>query len=333
MTINAKMYDGKSSKEHSVAIEITQNGRFKIASHGIDLALEDVTISSRLGDTPRLIHLPDGTRCKSEENDTIDRALSHFSLQSPLVHKLERSWKFALGALAVIVITITLSLTVGADFTAKMLAKNLPQNSLDSASRNTLKMLDKHYLHKSNLSNEKKAKILHLFQKLTDGEKRYKLHFRSSPAMGANAFALPNGDIVLIDSLVYLDKDPNLYGILGVLAHEKGHVVYKHGLQGLIKGAIVATVIGYATGDLSFITTALPTMLLTSKYSREFETQADSYAKMQLHKMGISTKPLANLFLNIENFANKKSKGKSSENRFPWLASHPITSKRVAYFN
>jgi len=333
MTIEAQLFDGKSSKEHLVTIEFTADRRVKIESHAIDVPLEAVEITNRLGNTPRLLKFPNGIRCKSSQNDAIDTILKRLNVKESPIHKLERSWKIALASIVFIATIVLFMLTIGADYTASFLAKKLPEHTLDKASKNTLKMLDREYLHKSNLSATKKKKIRLLFQRLVGNDKRYHLYFRSSPQMGPNAFALPNGDVVLIDSLVYLDKDPNLYGVLGVLAHEKGHVVYKHGLKGLIKGTIVASVVGYISGDLSYITSILPTMILTSKYSREFESQADSYAKSELHKLGISTKPLAMLFINLEKFIHKKEKGKSSLEYFPWLSGHPVTKKRVAFFS
>ncbi|MCF6240833.1 MAG: M48 family metalloprotease, partial [Bacteroidales bacterium] len=87
-----------------------------------------------------------------------------------------------------------------------------------------------------------------------------------------------------------------------VLAHEKGHYVYKHGLKGLIKGTIAIAVVSYVTGDVSFIATALPTAMVTSKYSREFETQADKYAKSELKRLNIPSKPLVKMFIEMEKY-------------------------------
>ena len=333
MKIKAKMYDGTSSKEHSVEIEFTKLKRLIIASHGIDVPLESVKISSRLGSTPRVLHLPNGERCKSEENDKIDDILDILEIKRSKVHKLERSWKLAIASVFLIAAFVVFMLTAGASYSANILAEVLPKSTLDYASRKGLAQLDKRYLHKSNLSKEKKLKISALFKKLTSGEKRYKLHFRSSPEIGANAFALPSGDVVLLDELVFLDKDKELYGVLGVLAHEKGHVVYKHGLKGIIKGAVASTVVGYVTGDLSFIVTTLPTIMVTSSYSREFESQADHYAKSELKRLGISSKPLGKLFMNLEEFYSKKHHKDSNSTRYlDWMSSHPATKDRVKYF-
>ena len=332
MIIKAKMYDGISSKEHNVEIEFTKDRRVIIQTHSIDVSIDSVKISSRLGSTPRVLEFPNLYRCKSEENDKIDEILDTLKVKRSKVYKLERSWRLAVASVVLIAAFITFMLTAGAGYTASFLADILPKTTLDYASKRGLEQIDKRYLHKSNLSKEKKQKIEKLFKELTAGDKRYKLHFRSSPMLGANAFALPSGDIVLLDELVFLDKDKNLYGVLGVLAHEKGHVVYKHGLKGIIKGAVASTVVGYFTGDLSFIATTLPTLMLTSSYSREFETQADQYAKSELKRMGLSSKPLAKVFINLEDFYNKKHKDSNATKFMDWMSSHPVTSKRVEYF-
>ena len=332
MKIRAKMYDGASSKEHSVEIEFTKLKRLIIKSHGIDVPLDSVKISSRLGSTPRVLHLPNGARCKSEENDKIDEILDTLEIKHSKIHKLERSWRLAIASILLIAVFVAFMLTAGANYSAAILADILPKTTLDYASKRGLAQLDKRYLHKSNLDKKKQAKILAMFKKLTNGEKRYKLHFRSSPAIGANAFALPSGDVVLLDELVLLDKDKELRGVVGVLAHEKGHVVYKHGLKGIIKGAVASTVVGYVTGDLSFIVTTLPTIMVTSSYSREFESQADHYAKSELKRLGISSKPLGKLFMNLEEFYSKKHKDSNATKYLDWMSSHPATEDRIKYF-
>jgi len=333
MRVKAKLYDGLTSKEHSVEIEFTNDKRVVVASHNINEPIQSVKIATRLGNTPRLIEFSSGIRCKSDENDKIDKILKTLGVEVAPIHKLEKSWKLAVASVVLIALFIVFMLTAGAGYSAEFLANKLPQSTLDKASKITLKELDKRYLHKSNLSNEKKVIVLKLFKKLTNSDSHYKLHFRSSPKMGPNAFALPSGDIVVLDELIFLDKDPNLYGVLGVLAHEKAHYVYKHGLKGLIKGTIATAVVGYFTGDVSFIITTLPTALITSKYSRDYETQADKYAKNELKRLNISTKPLANLFVDMDRYYIRKYGDNNSSLALDWLSSHPVTKDRIKFFN
>ncbi len=143
---------------------------------------------------------------------------------------------------------------------------------------------------------------------------------------------LPSGDIVLLDELVFLDKDPNLYGVLGVLAHEKGHYIHKHGLKSIIKGTIATATISYFAGDISSVVTLAPTALISSKYSRENETQADQYAMSELKRLHIPPKHLADMFRSIENYS-KKRVGSSGIAALNWLSTHPATKSRIAYFD
>ena len=137
MKISAKLYDGKSSKEHNVTVEFTEDKRLIIISHNINVSLDRVKISSRLGNTPRVIHLPDGERCKSEENDKIDEILDKLNIERSKIHKLERSWKLAFASVALIGAFVIFMLTAGASYSASFLAKVLPPTVLGSLSKNT----------------------------------------------------------------------------------------------------------------------------------------------------------------------------------------------------
>lgn len=330
MLIDAVLYDGHSSKEHHVTIEFTPQRRVVIASHGIDVMLDEVQIESRLGNTPRVLSFPNGVRCKSRENSKIDQLLRDFGLSKSKAYKIESSWGLTMGSIAITIGFIWFLLTTGANFTANALASVLPQSTLSEVSKITMDQLEENYLRPSKLSDRQEKIIQAHFDTLTQGESGYKLHFRSSPEMGPNAFALPSGDIVLTDQLVALSRDREFRDILGVLAHEKGHVVEKHSLRMAIKTGIAGVVIGYITGDVSVIATTIPTILINSSYSREFEREADAHAVKELKKLGISTKYMAKLF---EALAKKSGESEDNDTIMGMMASHPLTSERIEYFN
>ena len=328
MLVEALLYDGKSSKEHPVTLDFTFGRRVKIASHNIDVALDEIKIESRLGNTPRVLNFPNGVRCKSPENDKIDQILLDFDIKNSKTYKIESSWGLSLGAVLVTVAFVVFMLTSGANYTANFIASILPQNTLDTVSKITLDELEDGYLYPSNLSESNRTILQTNFNNLTKGEAGYTLHFRSSNRMGANAFALPSGDIVLTDQLVALSKDKEFRDILGVLAHEKGHVVHKHSLRMAIKTGLAGVIIGYMTGDISILATGIPTVLINSSYSREFEKEADIYAVKELQKMNISTIYIANLFEALEEEHGMDGNGSVLD----VFASHPLTSKRIEYF-
>ncbi len=327
MEVKAIYFDGKSSKAHEVTLLFSKEG-ITIKELEKFFPLSKVKIKSRLGNTPREIIFSDYSRCKVENNDALDEILQKIGYKTSFIHILEKSWKVALFSLIFIALFTLFSLTFGADFLAKKIANHMPSSITQKISKETLSFLDKKLLHKSNLTPLKKQQIEKLFQKLTQNNPKYHLYFRSSPEIGANAFALPNGDIVLLDELVFLDKDKKLRGIEGVLAHEMGHVVYKHGLRNIIKGTIVTALIGYLSGDFSFVASIPPTLLITNSYSREFEKEADYFAKAKMNALHESTIPLANLFENLQKFYHEKENDKLKA----FLSTHPLTKKRILYF-
>ena len=327
MEIKADYFDGKSAKKHEVTLQFSKEG-IKIKEFNLFYPKEQITISSRLGNIPRVITFFDHSRCKVKDNDALDAILKENGYSQSLLYKLEKSYKVVIIGLTFIVLFTIYLLTYGADAIAKKIAYATPNSITQKISKESFSFLDKNLLSKSNLTKEKKEKIEKLFKKLTNNNPKYHLHFRSSPKIGANAFALPNGDIVLLDELVFLDKDKDLRGIEGVLAHEIGHVYYRHGLQSIIKGAIATALISYISGDFSFIVTLPPTLLITNAYSREFEKEADYFAKKKMKELHESTLPLANLFKNLQKFYHLKE-----EDQFKaFLSTHPLSKKRILFF-
>jgi len=328
MLIDALLYDGKSSKEHKVTIEFSDNRRVVIRSHNIDVPIDEVEIESRLGNTPRVLSFENGIRCKSIENDKIDQVLKKFGLSKSKAYKIESSIGLTVASVLVTIGFVWFMLTAGATYTANAVASILPASTLKEVSKVTLNQLEDSYLHPSKLSDRQKRIIQTHFNKLVEGESKYKLHFRSSPEIGPNAFALPSGDIVLTDELVALSQDKEYRDILGVLAHEKGHVVKKHSMRIAIKTGISGVIIGYITGDVSVLASTIPTILINSSYSREFEHEADVHAVQELKDMNISTKYIATLFESLE----KKSAEDGNSTSMSMFASHPLTSKRIEFF-
>src|SRR5207253_5111075 len=106
----------------------------------------------------------------------------------------------------------------------------------------------------------------------------YKIQFPQS-FLGANAFALPSGIIVVTDDLVRLSRSDD--EVLGVLAHELGHVKHRHTMRRLLEGSATALIIAGVTGDVASTTSlaaAAPTLLLQTRHSRDNEREADADA-------------------------------------------------------
>jgi Zn-dependent protease with chaperone function len=154
---------------------------------------------------------------------------------------------------------------------------------------------------------------------------RYKIHFRSAPAIGPNAFALPNGDVVIFDELLKLATDDS--EIVAVVAHELAHVAHHHGLRQLLQSAVVSAVAAAYFGDVSSAAAGLAAMVLESRYSREFEFEADAFAGRLLLADGASTAALERMLARLDT-AQRQRRG--DQDAASSLASHPETTERIA---
>jgi predicted Zn-dependent protease len=76
-------------------------------------------------------------------------------------------------------------------------------------------------------------------------------------------------------------------------------------------------------GDVSSLLVLLPTVLLETRYSRRFETEADDYAADQLRARGLSPGLLADA---LEHLAAHHHGGPDIPD---YLSSHPATAERI----
>ncbi len=124
-------------------------------------------------------------------------------------------------------------------------------------------------------------------------------HFMVLDSPEINAFATPSGLIFVTRGMLKCCSDEN--SLAAVLAHEIAHVQHKHGLQSIEKDRITkATSIlalegtkNFANSDIASLTNTfedsigdITSTMISSGYSRSFETEADETAVMILQRVG-----------------------------------------------
>jgi Zn-dependent protease with chaperone function len=179
---------------------------------------------------------------------------------------------------------------------ADKIAQHLPAALEQKIGDAELKLIDTGYMRPSRLDPVDQTRLQKLFSELRQprGEKTpYRLEFRDSQ-IGPNAFALPNGVIIMTDQLVMLAN--NDQAVLAVLGHELGHVQRRHSLRRLLQALGVGVVANIFIGDVSSALATVPTFLLDQKYSRDFEREADQYAIDMMHANSLPLAPMAQLF-------------------------------------
>jgi predicted Zn-dependent protease len=140
------------------------------------------------------------------------------------------------------------------------------------------------------------------------------------------AFALPGGYIYVHTGLLkMLDSQSQLAGVLG---HEIGHVVGRHGVKRLQDGLGAQDLSGLvhgASGDSTRTAADSALVLILGGYDKNMESEADDYAEMYMARSGLNPEGLAQAMDKVA----KASDG--GEGYWEALAkNHPPAAKRVA---
>jgi Zn-dependent protease with chaperone function len=126
-------------------------------------------------------------------------------------------------------------------------------------------------------------------------------------------------------------------GLTGVLAHEAGHVEYRHGLRQLIQSSAIGATAALLFGDVSSILAGVPAAMLTLRYSRDYERDADRYAARMLQENGLSVGAFADVLQALEDThggtrkagADKKRDAARDDDASAFFSSHPLTRERI----
>lgn len=323
--IEARYFDGRSTRLYRVSLSLAE-GRLIVEGDGIDLAVpfSQVAVDEKLGRAARKLRLPGGAFCEAADAEGIEALLAAAGHRDGKIDRLQRRSVVALFALVSCIGLAAASYLWGVPWMAKIGALYLPSSFGRTISTHTLAALDGHFLLPSKIANDRQAAIAERYQALhlpEGGIPSGVLLFRDSPALGANAFTLPDGDVVLLDGLVSGIGDDDR--IVAVLAHELGHAHGRHGLQLLLRSSAVGAFWSFYLGDVSQLLAAAPTLLIQAKYSRELEQEADEYGAALLAANGLSPALLADALASLE----KQHPGASLP---AYLEGHPLTEDRIA---
>jgi predicted Zn-dependent protease len=117
-----------------------------------------------------------------------------------------------------------------------------------------------------------------------------------------NALAFPGGEVFVFTGLLERTQGDD-DALRGVLAHELGHAVERHGVRALVRSSLFAMALSYVLGDIEGITATLAagaSRLDQLSYSRDMEEEADTFAVMLLRRSGHSPEGLARFLESLE---------------------------------
>lgn len=345
--LRARWFEGRSSRAQDVLVRVQPGARgpdLEIApSAGVPLHLACAEVdwpeAWSTGRMPRKLVVDLRARGSLEVDDVAGwhAAVAAAGHQAPLAQQMQTRWRVFVLALAVAAAALAAFYRWGTPWAATQLTRQVPLGWEMAVSEKALRDLDAGWLHPSKLPPERQEQLRARFERLAAAVapelRRYpgyaptlQLQFRSG--LGANAFALPGGTIVMTDGMVEAAAKHGATddALVGVLAHEIGHVMHRHTTRLVVEQGVLNIGFGLALGDLSALASTGASILTGLAYRRSHETEADCFAVALMTRAALPTAPMADLLLKIDpSTGGKQEKGSWTS----LLSSHPETAQRA----
>ncbi len=344
----ATYFDGVSARAQAASVTVNDNAiEVDIGLDSKAYKLSELNIQAKLGSTKRLIDLPDGSRLEAIDISELEKALpSKKAMFWSSLHYLENHLGWVFVALFITVLTGWAFLQYGVPKLAEVVANATPPDMELKLGEQVLKGLDHKlgYFTASKTTQAQQGEIKTALAGLCQVNDcpDYRLEFRNGGIIGANAFALPGGIMVVTDDLIKLAK--NNTEIVAVLAHELGHVKKRHAFRQSIQGTLSGLILAAATGDVSSLASGLPAVLVQMQYSRQHELEADAFALAALKQSCIPPRAFAEILYRLQNQSidgkpdNKDKSDVESPKDGQYdplgdiLSTHPDTLERIRPF-
>jgi Zn-dependent protease with chaperone function len=339
----ADYFDGMSSVRRRVQAR-REGDRLRIEGDGValDLATSEVKVHPRIGRTPLRIALPGNGLLVASAEDVA--AVLEIPPERGLAHRLESHIGVVVVAIAGVAAASWLGVRVGIPWVAQKIAFHIPPALERDIAEEGLKQMDGFALKPSALAPERQVQLRALFGQLRDraggSAAAARLEFRDGGWIGANAFALPGGVVVMTDQLVGLMGNDER--IAAVLAHELGHLDRRHGSRQILQSSVAGLLMAALAGDASTLSSVVvggSSMLIFTGYSRDFEREADRFAYGLLRATQRSPRLLGEALARLEGARAKKGSQECTPDDAPrkkeeavepgYLSTHPATAERI----
>jgi predicted Zn-dependent protease len=326
---NAIFHDGRTAC--AVPVRVVAEDRGLAVSDGTitgRVPREGVVVDAPIPGVPRTLRFADGSSLETSDHAAVGTLWRTRSWIARMAWALESRWPAVIASLATTAALGWFIVAVALPNVADPVARRISPKVDDFLGEQTLKTLDRTFLKRSEIPASEQEAVREKFAALVADEPhadRYSLQFRHFGR--PNAFALPDGTIVVTDEMVRaVDSDDELRA---VLAHEVGHVHERHAVRLLLQRSGLAVLFAAVAGDavgVTYLALALPSMLLQSSYSREFEAEADDYAFALLKRNGVSPQVFADMLRRLEASEPQPAGG---DGVVRYLSSHPATEERI----
>lgn len=349
----ADYFDGQVARAHPVRLHIA-HGELHIDGPEIArrVPLAEVRWPERQRHGARMAHLADGGAVFCHDSAAFDVWVRDAGIGDSLIVSAQQSWR-ATGVLMLALLLLALAGYLwGLPLAARAILAFAPP-SLDRAIGEAALDASQHWLKPSELPAADQQRLRAVFADAVERayytkpsanpsatspatpRPTFEVRFHKS-VIGPNAFALPGDTIVITDELVKL-LDGRDDVLVGVFAHEFGHLRHRHGMRSLVQVTLLGAITSVAFGDFSALLAAAPALLGQAAYSRDFEREADAESVAVLRAAGLSPEVMIVFFDKLrQRLRDRSSKPAADEDPAVaigiGLASHPADEERIRFF-
>ena len=289
--------------------------------------LAELRIDPPLGSAPRKLKFPDGAVFETQDHHEVEALTG--DTRGSILHRYER---FSPGLIGVVLACVAAAWVIyryGLEIMVAAAIAATPAALIEEIDAGTLQTIDFTMAEPSQLSEDDKAKVEKIYQRLVrtlpqqvQDERSFDLLFRDMPGMGPNAFALPGGTMVMTDAFVEDFGSPDV--IAGVLGHEIGHVVEDHGLKRLYRSLALYLLITLIAGDVGPILEDIVlegNVLLSLSFDRDQEREADEFGLTLAHAARFDPHGLKQFFEALQQEYGAEPP--------QWMSTHPSHASRI----
>lgn len=346
-TLPVEYFDGLQARARPVRLFIA-GGQLHIAGDGVALQVPVRRVSwpERQRHGARQAYLPGHGMLSAPDAEAWDAWVRASGLHEGLTVRWMQSWQRALLAVVLLVLVLAGLWRWGLPAVASGLLALCPPSVDTKVGELVLENIEQRWLQPSKLSEARQQALRQRLREavaqqakrapagtggpMTTAPLEWTLHFRGTPekGLGANAFAVPGGHLIVTDAMVELLADrPDV--LIGVLGHELGHLQHRHGMRLVVQAALLAAVSSLVIGDFSNVLAAAPVLLGQAAYSRGFEHEADEAAARLMRANGIDPVAFGVLFERLQAQRAAQQKDKPGIELPIGLSTHPPDAERV----
>ncbi len=235
----------------------------------------------------------------------------------------------ALVATPVLLYALLFKLVPGIAVTA---VQTMPDAVVEQMGQQSMALIERTVLSPSELSDAQQQAVRDLWQdtlaQLDLSVDKYRIDVYRSDHFGANAFALPHGQVVVTDELaLLLAEQPD--ALRAIILHEIGHVERMHSVRLASQAAVASIAIAILLGDMDIVAEVVlgsGSALMDLQFSQNMEWEADNYALAQLARLGYSGEDFAQALESLVSLDDEQA-----QSWLKYLSTHPSLQERIEH--